>query len=121
MGRILVVDDNEEILEVIELILQSEGYEVQCCQTGNDLLSTVHTFNPDVVLLDIILGGYDGRVLCNELKANSKTAHIPVILMSAAHNLKIAICPADGYIPKPFEIEYLVETVAALVKKPASL
>ncbi|MES3016153.1 MAG: response regulator [Bacteroidota bacterium] len=119
MSRILVVDDNEEILEIISLILKGEGYQVKASITGNDLLGIVSDFKPDLILLDIILGGFDGRVLCNTLKANRGTAHVPVILMSAAHNLKVAHCPADGYIAKPFEIEYLVERVAALIKKPA--
>lgn len=115
MKKILVVDDNAEILEVIAIILEGEGYKVNCYPTGELLLETVNTFKPDLILLDIMLGDYDGRELCDALKNNSETSHIPVVLISAANDLQLHANKADGFVAKPFELDYLTETVAALI------
>ncbi len=115
MKRILIVDDNEEILDVISIILQGEGYEIHCCNTGHHLFENVIKFDPDLILLDIMLGEYDGRELCDEIKSNKKTLHIPIILISAAHDLQHHPGKADGFVAKPFELDYLIDSVAAFI------
>jgi DNA-binding response OmpR family regulator len=61
--RILIVDDNEDISQVVGMVLRDEGYDVHSHPTGNDIISTVLTVKPDLILMDIMLGEYDGREL----------------------------------------------------------
>ncbi|WP_316828834.1 PleD family two-component system response regulator [Pedobacter miscanthi] len=116
MKKILVVDDSKEILEVIELILGAEGYEVNGLWDASKLNQRITDFNPDLILLDVMLGVLDGRDLCNLLKNNKLTNHIPVIMISASHNLgdmKDRICHPNDFIAKPFDINNLINKVGA--------
>ncbi|MES3017699.1 MAG: response regulator [Bacteroidota bacterium] len=115
MKRVLIVDDNEEVSDVIGIILQDAGYDVHSHPTGNNLVSDVLTINPDLILMDIMLGEYDGRELCDELKNNEETAHIPILLISAAHDLHAKRNQADGFVAKPFDLEYLLQRVARTI------
>ncbi|RBQ02892.1 response regulator [Pedobacter miscanthi] len=114
MKKILVVDDNREILEVIELILGTEGYEVNGLWDATKLNQRVADFKPDLILLDVMLGVLDGRDLCNLLKKNKSTDHIPVIMISASHNLgdmNDRYCHPNDFIAKPFDINNLIDKV----------
>lgn len=114
MKKVLVVDDNEDILNVISIVLDMEGFEVKCCDNGHCVHDTISFFLPDLILLDIMLGDMDGRELCKTLKNNPETAHIPVIMISASHNLydnQNTNCSADDFIAKPFDIEVLAKKV----------
>jgi len=115
MKKVLIVDDNHEISDVLTLILREAGYDVESHSTGDNLESTVLTSNPDLILMDIMLGKYDGRKLCDELKNNKETAHIPILLVSAAHDLHSQRNKADGFVAKPFDIEYLLHRVARTI------
>ena len=110
MEKILVVDDNMDILNVVSLILTSNGFEVNTISNGNDAMSSMEKFKPDLVLLDVYLGGMDGRDICNNLKSKEETKHIPVIMFSAHSNQKDIFdnCNAQDFIGKPFEIKELV-------------
>ncbi len=114
MKRVLVVDDNEDILSVISMVLDIEGFEVKCCDNGHEIADAISAFSPDVILLDIMLGDMDGREVCRKLKSNPETGNIPVIMISASHNLfdkKSNDCPADDFIAKPFDIDNLTQKV----------
>lgn len=114
MKKILVVDDNYDILNVISLILEMEGYQVGLCDNGTHALSKSLEFAPDLIRLDIMLGDHDGRDICKNIKTLDQTAHIPIIMISASHTLLSIIdseCPAEGFLAKPFEIGDLVGTV----------
>ncbi len=116
MKKILVVDDNRDILEVIELILSTEGYEVNGLWDASMLNQRITDFNPDLILLDVMLGVLDGRDLCNLLKKNKLTDHIPVIMISASHSLgdmNNHICHPNDFIAKPFDINNLINKVGA--------
>jgi len=116
MKKILVVDDNEEILEVIELILRLEGYQVSGLMDASYFNQRISEFKPDLILLDVMLGALDGRNLCNLLKADRLTLHIPVIMISASHNLNDIqgiICHPNDFIAKPFDIGNLINKVGA--------
>ncbi|ARS39033.1 response regulator [Sphingobacteriaceae bacterium GW460-11-11-14-LB5] len=116
MKRILVVDDNQEILELIELILNLEGYQVSGLMDASHFNQRITDFKPDLILLDVMLGALDGRDLCNLLKADQLTLHIPVIMISASHNLsdmKGSICHPNDFIAKPFDISNLINKVSA--------
>ncbi len=114
MKRVLVVDDNEDILNVISIVLDMEGFEVKCCDSGQGIADTISSFNPDVILLDIMLGDLDGREVCKAVKSDPKSGHIPVIMISASHNLldkdgQVGL--ADDFIAKPFDIDDLAGKV----------
>ncbi|WP_166333485.1 response regulator [Sphingobacterium chungjuense] len=113
MKRILVVDDNEGILDVVGIILEAEGYDVQKLIEPDQVLSLTSDDLPDLILLDIWMSGADGRVICKALKDRPHTRHVPIILMSANKDIaEIADnAGADGYLAKPFEMQDLIEIV----------
>jgi DNA-binding response OmpR family regulator len=117
MRRILVVDDNEDILEVIKLILEDYNYDVITLSDGGLLLDKVNNSHPDLILLDVMLGKVDGRDLCKQIKTTPGTSDIPVILISASHHVQErytlnGIAP-DDFLAKPFDIDDLLEKVQA--------
>jgi DNA-binding response OmpR family regulator len=113
MKRILVIDDNLDILHLVQMILKSHGFEVLVSPKGEEVLAHTEAFSPQIILLDVFLSGHDGREICKELKENPGTKDIPVIMFSA-HTKRdevIKECNADDFIAKPFEVNELVEKV----------
>ena len=110
--RILVVDDDTDILDMVQDALDEEGYFIQTSSAGFIFQYVQHNL-PDLILLDILLHGKDGRVICQQLKANQLTKHIPVILFSAqvAKDKALRESQADDFIRKPFELQELLEVV----------
>lgn len=118
MGKkVLVVDDNPHILEAIELILSSENYEVQTLLKGEDALKTARKFFPDLIILDLLLSGKDGREITKELKKDKKTVSIPVIIISAHPTAQKAAeeAGATAFLPKPFDVSTLLELVSKTI------
>lgn len=112
--KILIIDDDEDILEMLNIVFQDSGYEVILSRVGleADFVSVLH---PDLVLLDVRIVGSPrtGVDICKDLKANALTKDLPVILFSAEpdlHTLAVA-CEADSYIAKPFGIDNLLTHV----------
>ena len=118
MKRILIVDDNVDILELVEIILDKHGYEILKSPKGEDTIKNVETFSPQVILLDVYLGSVNGTDICTELKANPLTQHIPIIMFSAHSNKKLIFekCKADDFIAKPFAIYNLVDKIETQIK-----
>lgn len=114
MQRILAVDDNKDILEVLKLILEDYGYEVETLADGHLIFDKIKEHRPDLILLDIMLGNMDGRELCKNVKSATETNDIPIILVSASHNLadrfKTGGAPND-FLAKPFDINELIDKV----------
>ncbi len=113
MRRILAVDDDRDILEVLQYILEDSGYEVDTLQDGHYLLDKIKKNEPDLILLDIMLGNMDGRELCKLVKTRIETHNIPVILVSASHdpgNMEAAGAP-DDFVAKPFDIDVLLNSI----------
>ncbi|WP_316736663.1 response regulator transcription factor [Pedobacter aquatilis] len=117
-SKIFVLEDDDAILEVTKLILESEGFEV----TG---FSTVADFNqektlPDLYLLDIMLPDGNGMAVCESLKQGAETGDIPVILMSAHIDLakRKESSGADSFIAKPFDVYALIDIITGLLKQP---
>src|SRR5690349_16581220 len=112
MNKILVVDDDLDILEVLKFLLKKNGYEVILLSEAQQVIVTVKEAKPDVVLLDINLSGYDGREICKYLKA---TLHVktPVILFSANISYKNSYKEylADDFLEKPFEVKRLLNVL----------
>lgn len=112
MKRVLVVDDNLDILNLVQLILTNNGFEVMTSPKGGDVFINTETFAPQVILLDVYLSGFDGRDICKSLKQNDKTRNIPVIMFSAhCKSDDIIDCKADDFIAKPFDVNELVNKI----------
>ncbi|WP_184545713.1 response regulator [Mucilaginibacter sp. FT3.2] len=115
MRRILAVDDDNDILEILQYILEESGYEVETLSDGHCLFDSIRKHQPDLILLDIMLGGLDGRELCKHLKGMKETHDIPVIMISASHSVPIkAQNHTDGpddFIAKPFDLDVLLQSV----------
>jgi DNA-binding response OmpR family regulator len=119
-NKILIVDDDENIAELISLYLNKECYETMIAGDGNEALTLFDEFNPDLILLDIMLPGMDGYQVCTEIR---KTSDTPIIMLSAKGEvfdkvlgLKIG---ADDYIVKPFDSNELVARVGAVLRRTA--
>ncbi|GAC1435743.1 MAG: hypothetical protein PVS3B3_34760 [Ktedonobacteraceae bacterium] len=110
--RILVIDDEESILEVVQIVLEGEGYCVQTSITSS-ILRTISPPLPDVILLDVLLSGEDGREVCRKIKADAQLQHIPVIMLSAHSDAsKVAdTSGADAFLEKPFDVDALIAIV----------
>jgi DNA-binding response OmpR family regulator len=103
---IFVVEDNPSIREIIEFLLTEELYEVKACSNISDFWNQMRLNIPDMVILDIMLPDGNGIEICTQLKANVKTHHIPVMMMSANNHLNAvkAKCTAEDFINKPFDL-----------------
>ncbi len=118
MARVLIVDDEPSILELLDLALAGEGYEVLRAANGNEALEKAEL--ADVVLLDGMLPGITGWEVCRLLKSRPRTQHLPVIMISAmAQQLDVdrgRVAGADDYITKPFDLQEVLEKVAQALK-----
>lgn len=110
--NVWVVDDQQDILDVVQIVLESEGYSVKTFLNGS-FVQEAPQEKPDVILLDILLSGEDGRDLCRQLKSKRETSNIPVVLLSAHLNASHSYreCGANGFLEKPFHLDDLIGTV----------
>lgn len=115
MAKILVVDDDTDILSVMEILLSMKGFEVQVTSKGENTFPKIESFKPDLILLDVLISGHDGRVICKKLKSNKETSHIPVIMFSAHPGAAASIAEygANDFIAKPFDVNNLMKKVNA--------
>ena len=112
--RILVVDDEPDILEFLQIILEEEGYAV-VTSTKGEYLEQLHNGGlPHLILLDVLLSGKDGRDIVKHLKRQEETRHIPVIMFSAHPSAEETArqAGADDFLAKPFEIDILLEKIS---------
>lgn len=108
--RILVCDDDQGISDVLTIILDQEGYEAYILNNGKGIQKKIEKFKPDLILLDIMMPGIDGKEITRILKRDQKTSKIPIIIFSALNNPdQIAKnIGADDFLAKPFNITDLV-------------
>lgn len=111
--KILVVDDEPDILEFLQVILEEEGYVVLTSQKGEYLEQLHNGGLPDLILLDVLLSGKDGREIVKYLKQQDETKDIPVIMFSAHPSAEQTAREAgsEDFIAKPFEIDELLAKV----------
>jgi len=112
--RILVVDDEPDILEFLQVILEEEGYAVVTSDKG-EFLEQLHNGGlPHLILLDVLLSGKDGREIVKYLKNQQETKHIPVIMISAHPSAEETArqAGADDFLAKPFNIDALLAKIA---------
>src|SRR5579862_8594973 len=113
--KILIVDDEPDILEFLQIILQEEGYAVTTSDKG-EFLEQLHNGGlPDLIIVDVLLSGKDGREIVKHLKSQQETRHIPVIMCSAHPSAEETsrVAGAEDFIAKPFEIDLLLTKVTA--------
>jgi two-component system phosphate regulon response regulator PhoB len=119
--RILVVDDEEDLLELVNYNLSKEGYRVNCVGTGEDALVEARKSLPDLIVLDLLLPTVDGLEVCRLLKSDSKTQHIPIIMLTAKSEEADVVAGlelgADDYLTKPFSPRVLLARIKALLRR----
>ncbi|HYO32429.1 MAG TPA: MtrAB system response regulator MtrA [Nocardioidaceae bacterium] len=117
-GKVLVVDDDSSLSEMLTIVLRSEGFESRVCPTGDRAMAAVREFRPDVVLLDLMLPGKDGVDVCREIRAESG---VPIIMLTAkSDTVDIVVgleSGADDYVIKPFKPKELVARLRARMRK----
>jgi DNA-binding response OmpR family regulator len=118
MHKILVVDDDIDILTLVKMTLTMNGFAVSVLSRWEGINNAIENFKPDLILLDVSLGGADGREICKNLKAEKETQHIPVILFSANIEMEKSIdnCNAQAFISKPYDLNYFLKTIRSNIK-----
>ena len=113
MAKILVIDDDVDILSVMEILLSMKGFNVEVTAKGENTFPKIESFKPDLILLDVLISGYDGRVICKQLKSKEETKSIPVIMFSAHPGAAATIADygADDFIAKPFNVSNLIDKI----------
>lgn len=119
--RILIVDDNLTNLKLARVLLASEGYEVQTATDAQEAKTSLKTFLPRLILMDIQLPGMDGLELTRQLKADGQTRQIVILAMTAyamkGDKERVLAAGCDGYIPKPIDTRTLPQVVAEYLKQ----
>ena len=117
----MIVDDEEDIQELLTINLTREGYDIATAATGETALQQAQAKQPALILLDLMLPGLHGLDVCKVLKNNSKTRHIPVVMLTAKSEESDIVAGleigADDYITKPFSSKVLVARVRRLLRK----
>lgn len=130
-GKILVVDDDPDILDAVAMILESQGYQVVTARDGIEGLATLKAENPDLMILDLMMPKLDGFGVCKELQDPrwSKFKDIPILILTSVreeasrrrYELETGLeLDVDDYVEKPMAPEVLLERVGALIKKKKS-
>jgi two-component system response regulator MtrA len=116
-GRILVVDDDASLAEMLTIVLRNEGFEPLICGSGEQALSMFREFRPDIVLLDLMLPGKDGIDVCREIRAESG---VPIVMLTAKNDTIDVVVGlesgADDYVIKPFKPKELIARIRARLR-----
>jgi DNA-binding response OmpR family regulator len=119
--KILVVDDEADLVETVRFPLEMEGFNVLVSYNGEDALNQARKEKPDLILLDLMLPKLDGYKVCRLLKFDEKYKHIPILMLTAKTQEKDKLLGketgADEYITKPFDIDDLMKRVKAYLQK----
>lgn len=120
-GKILVVDDNEDILAYLEVFLTSKGYEVTTSSSGEKAIEVAKKITPDLIILDIKMPKMDGYQTCEQLRSNGLTRLIPIIFISAESRTEESVIKGlnlggNDYVTKPFNDEELIARIESLIR-----
>jgi two-component system phosphate regulon response regulator PhoB len=122
--RVLVVDDEEDLLELVRYNLSKEGYEVECVSSGEQALLAARRSLPDLIVLDLMLPAVDGLEVCRRLKADPATRDSPIVMLTAKSEEGDVIVGlergADDYVTKPFSPRVLAARIRALLRREES-
>lgn len=118
---VLIVEDEKDIVKMLDYNLNKEGYRVLSTYDGEDALEIASNKQPDIILLDLMLPGMDGLEVCRELKKEDKTAHIPIIMLTAKSQESDKVVGlelgADDYVTKPFSPRELIARIKAILRR----
>ena len=121
MPRVLVVEDSADIADLIRHYLERANYTVDRVSSGNEALPHIRQSPPDVIVLDLMLPGMDGLLVCQALRRDPAAAHLPIIMLTArgeeADRIRGLELGADDYVTKPFSPKELVARVGALLRR----
>jgi len=111
--KILVIDDNNDLLEMLSEALTGEGYEVECASHVDNVYEAVRNARAQLVIVDYILEGINGGELCHQLKINPRTSHLPVIMITGYSRVleSLGSYGADHLLAKPFDLNELLAVV----------
>ena len=116
--KVLIVDDDENIAELISLYLEKEQYDTETAGSGEEALQIIEVYNPDLILLDIMLPGIDGYETCQQIR---KKMDVPIIMLSAKGEVFDKVLGlkmgADDYIVKPFDSNEMIARVSAVLRR----
>ena len=117
--QILIIEDDRDILQVLETVLTYNEFEVSGINRTDDIYESIKKYRPDLVLTDYLLSGLNGGKICQLIKSNKDTCHIPVMLISAYPALATSFgnFGFDAFINKPFDINDLVAKIKQLLGK----
>ncbi len=117
-GRVLVVDDDASLAEMLTIVLRQEGFDSRMCLRGDQAVEAFRDYRPDVVLLDLMLPGRDGIDVCKEIRAESG---VPIVMLTAKGDTVDVVVGlesgADDYVVKPFKPKELVARIRARVRR----
>lgn len=115
MRKLLIVDDNGELLFAMKRLLSFYDFSVRTVQDHRNLLYEIESYKPEIIIIDVLLSGEDGRQICKALRADRRNEEVTLILFSASpkHLENFRECKADGVIEKPFGITDLLEKIDA--------
>lgn len=123
-NKILIVDDNNDLLTVLRLGFSKSGYVVRTADNGADALKKVRSFAPDLILLDLVMPEMDGFAVCEILKKNRETADIPVVVLSGLSSQLSRFAGlesgANEYLTKPFNFNELLSRVKGVLEQTAA-
>jgi two-component system alkaline phosphatase synthesis response regulator PhoP len=118
---ILIVEDEKDIVKMLDYNLKKEGYKTLVTYDGEDAIDAANTKQPDLILLDLMLPGMDGLEVCKTLKGESKTALIPIIMLTAKSQESDKVVGlelgADDYVTKPFSPRELIARIKAVLRR----
>jgi two-component system alkaline phosphatase synthesis response regulator PhoP len=121
MKQIYVVEDEKDLVELLQYNLEKEGYRVLSSLDGAEALKRIPEKTPDLILLDLMLPGVDGLTICKKLKSDPKTAHIPIVMLTAKAEESDKVVGlelgADDYVAKPFSVKELMARVKAVLRR----
>ncbi|MCL1964129.1 MAG: response regulator transcription factor [Firmicutes bacterium] len=121
MSKILIIEDEAKIARFVELELKHEGYDVQTAGDGLEGLKAAGSFQPDLLVLDLMLPGISGIEVCRRLRAQEGTATLPILMLTAKDDVTDKVMGldmgADDYMTKPFAIEELLARIRMLLKR----
>jgi len=122
LPKILVIDDDKDLLDITQTLLVKQGFEVETNVNWDDALQKIETFQPQLILLDVFLNGIDGLDICRQLKSMPHTKHIPVMIFSGYPRVAESVIyeyGADDFIAKPFEVNDLITKMHSVLSQPA--
>ncbi|MBS1524913.1 MAG: response regulator [Bacteroidetes bacterium] len=119
MEKVLLLDNDEAVLDVMQEALTFAGFNVRCIEQTSDIFPEIEDYHPDVVVFDYLLNGVNGGEICHQIKGNKRTSALPVIIVSAYPKVlrSLGSYGCDDFIPKPFDLDDLTARIKRLTGK----